>query len=151
MQAVLDQAIPMVRLLWRRETEGKVFDSPERKAALDKALREKIKLIRDPSIRQHYGEDIKEMRWQLFRGGREAPSQGKFSTWQGGGKGKGRGGWRNRNAPTTPMPGTKSSLLAAAGDEATVQMREAVILASAIATPAVIVEFRKSVRKHGLR
>ena len=140
-QAVLDQAIPMVRLLWRRETEGKVFDSPERKAALDKALREKIKLIRDPSIRQHYGEDIKEMRWQLFRGGREAPSQGKFSTWQGGGKGQGRGSWRNRNAPATPMPGTKSSLLAAAGDEATVQMREAVILASAIATPAVIVEF----------
>jgi DNA primase len=140
-QAVLDQAIPMVRLLWRRETEGKVFDSPERKAALDKALREKIKLIRDPSIRQHYGEDIKEMRWQLFRGGREAPGGGSSSSWQGGGKGRGRGTWRARTAPATPMPGTKSSLLAAAGDEATVHMREAVILASAIATPAVIVEF----------
>ena len=140
-QAVLDQAIPMVRLLWRRETEGKVFDSPERKAALDKALREKIKLIRDPSIRQHYGEDIKEMRWQLFRGGREAPAGGQSSSWKGSGKGKWRSNWRARNAPATPMPGTKSSLLAAAGDEATVQMREAVILASAIATPAVIVEF----------
>ena len=39
MQAVLDEAQPMVRLLWRRETEGKVFDSPERKATLDRALR----------------------------------------------------------------------------------------------------------------
>ena len=57
-QEVLDQALPMVKLLWQRETEGKVFDSPERKAALDKALREKIRLIRDPSIRRHYGEDI---------------------------------------------------------------------------------------------
>ena len=39
MQAVLDQARPMVRLLWQRETEGRVFDSPERRAALDKTLR----------------------------------------------------------------------------------------------------------------
>lgn len=69
-QAVLDQAMPMVRLLWQRETEGKVFDSPERKAALDKALRDKIRLIRDPSIRRHYGEDLQDLRWELFRGGR---------------------------------------------------------------------------------
>ena len=37
-RAVLDQAQPLVDLLWRRETEGRVFDSPERRAALDKAL-----------------------------------------------------------------------------------------------------------------
>ena len=67
MHKVLDGAIPMVRLLWRRETEGRAFDSPERKAALDKALRERIRLIRDPSIRSHYGAEIKELRWQLFR------------------------------------------------------------------------------------
>jgi DNA primase len=46
MQAVLDAAQPMVGLLWRRETEGRVFDSPERRAALDRTLREK--LLRDP-------------------------------------------------------------------------------------------------------
>ena len=67
LQKLLDAALPMVRLLWQRETEGKSFDSPERKAALDKALREKIKLIKDPSIRQHYGQEIKDLRWQLFR------------------------------------------------------------------------------------
>ena len=66
MHKVLDGAIPMVRLLWRRETEGRAFDSPERKAALDKALRERIRLIRDPSIRSHYGAEIKELRSQLF-------------------------------------------------------------------------------------
>ncbi len=65
MQKLLDQALPMVRLLWRRETEGKVFDSPERKAALDKSLREAVKKIADPSIRNHYGEEIKQLRWQL--------------------------------------------------------------------------------------
>ncbi|MDR0810590.1 MAG: DNA primase, partial [Gemmobacter sp.] len=49
MQEVLDAAVPMVTLLWRRETEGRVFDSPERKAALDKALRAALSRIRDPS------------------------------------------------------------------------------------------------------
>jgi DNA primase len=48
MQALLDAARPMVDLLWERETYGKNFDSPERKAALDKALREKLKLIKTP-------------------------------------------------------------------------------------------------------
>ncbi len=124
-QDVLDRAVPMVRLLWQRETEGRVFDSPERKAALDKALREKIRLIRDPSIRAHYGSEIKALRWELFAPRRQA----------------GRGKWSGRAPIPTAMPGTKSSLLVAAGDGAQDHMREAVILASAIVTPQVIVEF----------
>jgi DNA primase len=46
--------------------KGKVFDSPERKAALDKTLRAALMRIADPSIRAHYGEDIKRLRWELF-------------------------------------------------------------------------------------
>ena len=59
-----------------------MFDSPERKAALDKALREKIKLIQDPSIRQHYGQEIKDLRWDLFRAKRSPaarPAGGSFN------------------------------------------------------------------------
>jgi DNA primase len=137
-QAVLDRAMPMVRLLWQRETEGKVFDSPERKAILDKALREKIALIRDPSIRKHYGEDIKEMRWELFRQGRRpVRSKGAFS---GGGARRGRGNWRGQQ-PAVPRSTTKSSALVAQGEAATIAMREAVVLASALCTPEVIIEF----------
>ncbi len=74
--------LPMVRLLWQRETEGQSFDSPERKAALDKALRDRIRLIRDPSIRAHYGQEIKALRWQLF-----APPRGPR-----------KGQWKRRQA-----------------------------------------------------
>ena len=57
-QAVLDRALPMVQLLWKRETEGRVFDSPERKAALDKALREAVLTLRaDPALCQRLGEE----------------------------------------------------------------------------------------------
>lgn len=73
MAAAIDGAEPMVNLLWRRETESRVFDSPERKAALDKILREAIRRIADPSIRAHYGDEIKRLRWELFAAGRSLP------------------------------------------------------------------------------
>ncbi len=127
-QGVLDAAIPMVKLLWQRETEGKVFDSPERKAALDKSLREKIKLIRDPSIRSHYGQEIKDLRWQLFRPQRQSQNR----PWQP------RGKWQPQAQPATP--GARASFLASA-ENADIQLREAAILAIAILNPQVVVQF----------
>ena len=132
LQKLLDEAIPMVRLLWQRETEGRVFDSPERKAALDKALRDKIKLIQDPSIRQHYGQEIKDLRWDLFRAKRAPAAR------PGGGT---RTGPRWQAPPPTPMPSTKSSALVAGGAHAGVHLREAVILAALICTPEVAEDF----------
>src|SRR5690606_4181229 len=66
MQAVLDAAEPMVRLLWQRETAGKTFDSPERKAALNKSLKTAIARIADPYIREYYTEEVKQLQWELF-------------------------------------------------------------------------------------
>lgn len=131
-QAVLDGALPMVQLLWQRETEGRVFDSPERRAALDKALREKIKLIRDPSIRSHYGQAIKDLRWQLFNPRRDSFKPGA----------RARGGkWQ---PIPTAMPSTKSSLLVAADEAAQTRLREAAVLASLICTPEVFEEFESA-------
>jgi DNA primase len=70
MQRVLDAAQPMVRLLWQRETEGQVFDSPERKAALDKRLRAVLARIADASLRSHYAEEMRRLRADLFGGER---------------------------------------------------------------------------------
>jgi len=125
MQTLLDQALPMVHLLWRRETEGQVFDSPERRAALDRSLRERIKTIADPSIRSHYGQAIKEMRWQLFNPRRPGGSGPKGRKWQ---------------PPGTPQASTKSSVLAGAGDHVQEHIREAVILATLVVTPELIEE-----------
>ncbi|MEX0340439.1 MAG: DNA primase, partial [Arenibacterium sp.] len=128
-QKRLDAALPMVRLLWQRETEGRVFDSPERKAALDKALRDKIKLIRDPSIRAHYGQEIKNLRWELF-----SPRKGANT-------------WQPRSKSPVALPSTRNSMLVAAGDQAQIQMREAVILATLISTPDVLDQFEAGVER----
>ncbi len=132
MDKLLAAALPMVELLWRRETEGKTFDSPERKAALDKALRDKIKLIADPSIRSHYGQAIKDMRWQLFRPqkqggktqGRRQPWNPKLAAWQ---------------REVSPIATSKGSMLAS-GQGVDEYLREAVILATVLATPAILPE-----------
>ncbi|SCZ64378.1 DNA primase [Epibacterium ulvae] len=142
-QVVLDRAMPMVKLLWQRETEGKVFDSPERKAALDKSLREKIKLIRDPSIRKHYGDDVKELRWQLFRGNRPTASKG-FERKANGFRDGTRAPWRGKSVVASPVSTTRASLVAAADEGAVVRMRESVVLATVISTPDVITEYESN-------
>ncbi len=123
MQRLLDGALPMVQLLWRREVEGGVFDSPERKAALDKKLRAAIAKIKDPSIRGHYGEAIKQMRWELF-----APKRSDK-----------KGPWKGKPAPV--QPSTKSSLLVSAGQGAEEHLREAVILATLVLNPDILPDF----------
>ena len=53
MQALLDASQPIVELLWERETEGQVLDSPERRAALDARLRAHLARIADAGLRAH--------------------------------------------------------------------------------------------------
>lgn len=129
MKAVLDAAQPMVTLLWVRETEGRSFDSPERKAALDKTLRAALKRITDPSIRSHYGEEIKRLRWELF-GTKRSFTPGK-----------------RLQAPSGALPSTRSSLLAQAGGALQETLREAVILATLIYHPALIRRFETALER----
>ena len=136
LQKLLDGAVPMVHLLWQREVEGRVFDSPERKATLDKSLREKIALIKDPSIRSHYGQEIKDLRWQLLRPQRPAP-----------GRTKARGGFGTWNAPPVPLPSTKSSALVAARGDVAQDLREAVILAVLITHPQIVEDFETAIER----
>ncbi|MFD0858736.1 DNA primase [Roseovarius aquimarinus] len=139
-QAILDAAQPMVRLLWQRETEGREFDSPERRAALDKSLRAAIGLIRDPSIRSHYGQAIKDLRWELF-----SPRSGGAPR-QGGARGsQGKGRWAKPDL--SARASTKSSPLARSDARQHDHLREAVILASFIATPAVAEEFETALER----
>ncbi|WP_313136837.1 DNA primase [Paracoccus jeotgali] len=80
-QTLLDEARPLVDLLWQRETEGRDFDSPERRAGLDASLRKAIAVIPDEATRNHYTATLKERRHALFGGrrgaGRLTPSPGE--------------------------------------------------------------------------
>ena len=130
LQALIDAALPMVDLLWRRETAGRVFDSPERRAALDKVLREKTSQISDPGLRGHYEQALKDLKWQLFRGQRQKP------------------GRRPRIGAGAALPATKASALAAAQSEDVAEhMREAVVLAALALCPSVIETFEPEIER----
>ena len=63
LRKLLQNPMPMVELLWQREMAAGPFDSPERKAGLDKALATKTKLIKDHGLRLHYEAALKDLRW----------------------------------------------------------------------------------------
>jgi DNA primase len=140
MQAVLDAAQPMVNLLWQRETEGRSFDSPERKAALDKTLRAALMRIKDASIRGHYGEEIKQLRWALFGQSNRKPNARK--EWVPNARGGGKG-WQPPPQPATAS--TKSSALATG---LVVERKlEQVILASLLTHPSLISFFESALER----
>ncbi len=124
MQAALEGAQPMVQILWQRETEGQSFDSPERRAGLDKRINDLTARIPDPSVRHHYRQELRRLQWETFRPVRT----------------QGRGDWRTRAAADTPPASETRRSLLAAMDAAEVDtvLRERVILAVALATPAVL-------------
>ena len=100
--------------------KASVSTAPNAKRPWTKSLREKIKLIKDPSIRSHYGQAIKDLRWELFQ---HTPSHGRDSD--------GVGSAWQMAAPQKRCPATNHPCWQCAGD-ATDHLREAVILATVI-------------------
>jgi len=118
---LIDEAVPMVDLIWKRETEGKSFDSPERRAGLDKSLSDAIALIKDKNLKNHYRDALFQARRQFF--GRQNARTTEFKN----------------NSRLMPQSDTKSSFLVAA-DEKTVsaQIRESTVIAVLMNFPELI-------------
>ena len=133
MQRVLDQAQPMVNLLWARETEGRNFDSPERKASLDKTLRAALARIKDVTIRSHYEAEIKRLTWPLFNARSTRPNAIK--------------GQKGYQSPTAPLATTRASFLANADGQPDDTLREAIILATLIVHPSLIHRFESALER----
>lgn len=137
MRVALDKALPMVELLWRREVEGAVFDSPERRAALDQRLRKALAKITDANLRDHYHQALKERRALLF--GPPARADGArrgAKGFSGGFGGRAKGGVSFWTAPPMPTPEAKSSALARpAGRETEARGREAALLLALVNHP----------------
>jgi len=138
MRKLIENAKPLVHLLWQRETDGKVLDSPERKAALDQSLRQALGKITDAGLRNHYSAEIKYLRSELFAAQRPKQDTGR---WQNGNSaGKGRRDNGAFGSKGVAVPSTKNSLLAQSTDVEE-RVREAVILAILTRHPFLISEF----------
>jgi DNA primase len=79
MQAVLDDARPLFDVVWGLATQGRPLDTPERRAALESALKEKAFGIADESVRWQYLNAFRDRMREAFRPPRPAwvPAGGK--------------------------------------------------------------------------
>jgi DNA primase len=94
---VLENASPLVDVLWDRETGARPLDTPERRAALRSALRALAQRIDDRDVRSAYGSELAG-RLQARFDSRPAPPPAR--------RGPSRQGFRYV-APTRPTPGLK--------------------------------------------
>ncbi|MEZ5839876.1 MAG: DNA primase [Hyphomicrobiales bacterium] len=144
MEDVIGSARPLADMLWRREAESGVFDTPERRAALEARVNELVRLIANEAVRRHYSQALGERMRAFFgggetSGGRRNPSGGRGGPARGGGSAQGgrqRGGQRREDAAAS------SSLLGhpmlARDYRAPLPRREAVLVGAAVNHPSLV-------------
>ena len=132
MRKLIESAQPLVQLLWQRETEGQVFDSPERRAALDKRLRTALARISDAGLRSHYADELRSLRAGFFRPASRAVATGRMRPAQ----------------PSQPLPSTRATRLAATEHPGIAEhMREEIILAILLTHAPLVPEFEADLER----
>jgi len=138
-RAVLAEARPLADLLWMRETSKGVFDTPERRASLEKTLRELTATIKDESVRYHYAREMRDRVQAFFGAQRGRPGQGDNR--QGDNRDRrngfsGRGAASGRTAMTESL--ARSALIRTAPSRPL--LREAALLMSLVNYPQIFHE-----------
>jgi DNA primase len=132
MAVLLENALPLSQLLWRAETEGKDFSTPERRAGLEHSLKEITDRITDAKIADYYRRGFDELIFESFKK-RRAPTAGGSGQARAPmrnampGGGKFRGEFRPRPQPGTPeavSPTVQASALVRSGTIGARQAKE---------------------------
>ena len=152
MQAALEAALPLVDLIWLRETEDRTLITPEQRAALERDLADLAKQIRDEPLRRHYRAAFDQRLKALF-GTTEREDGGRSERGQAYGRRSGQGSQQRRGAfrggpfaqeklGYLSSPVMASSSLARSPafrpGNATPPLREAMIMTLLLAHPALI-------------
>ncbi|MCG6858415.1 MAG: DNA primase [Salaquimonas sp.] len=153
MRAILGEALPLAEMIWRRETSSGMFETPEKRAALEARLREVTAQIRDESVRRHYMQDTGERLNAFFGRGSQASGRrdgpGQYRRYEerpwlrqtsGGlarGASRGPGGGTARLALS---PSLLNSSLVKRGSTR-IPLREAALVMTAVHHPGVLTAF----------
>jgi DNA primase len=101
---VLGSARPLADMLWLRETEAGVYDTPERRAALEARIGEIAGSIGHEAVRKYYRQDLQERLGRLFTRDAGKPDFAGRKNW---GRSKGgRAGWQKGARWQQPAFGT---------------------------------------------
>jgi DNA primase len=126
MKRVLESAEPLARVIWRMETDGKDFSTPERRAGLERALAEIVSQIQDGKIADYYRRDFEQKVFEAFKRRAAPASDGPrqrrdYGSYRGG---KPRPGFP-AIAGEAVSPAVKASLLGRSGTAGARRLKEA--------------------------
>jgi DNA primase len=134
--AVVEAATPLAEMLFAREIEGQSFTTPERRAALERRLRELTSAIADETLRRHYQADM-EARLSAFLGVAKPAAARKWEPRTGGARTPWRPGFANQGPRLglagQPLP-KRQGLMGKPKDAP----RDIVILAIVISHPGLL-------------
>jgi DNA primase len=139
MKKLIDEAQPLSKVLWRAETDGKDFSTPERRAGLERALGEVVSLIGDSKIADYYRRDFDQLVFDTFK--RRAPAAPKRVQ----SRQQDRSSYRGRNDRGRPPPlepvsaALKASLLVRSGRAPAIQVKETEIAQILLKDPEIAV------------
>jgi DNA primase len=120
-------------MLWRAETDGKDFSTPERRAGLERTLGEIVAAISDAKIAGYYRRDFEQKVFDAFKRRPAAMSQPRRE-------------YRGRQMPRpgvfgggeTVSSAVKASVLARSGSGGARRLKEIEIAALIVAEPAIV-------------
>jgi DNA primase len=134
MGELLSAALPLSEVFWRQLVAEHPGETPERRAALEKAAEAKARLINDGTVQNQYRRMFRDRLFQHFRpaprqpaGGRPGVHQGQFTRGRPHFRGPNpvRGAYLVPPGAAPPMPGPDSGA----------RMRERILLATLISHP----------------
>ncbi|MEI9990315.1 MAG: DNA primase [Rhizomicrobium sp.] len=134
MKKLLDEALPLSQVLWKVETEGKDFSTPERRAGLERALADVVAAIGDSKIADYYRRDFDQKVFEAFKRRPAAPKR----DWQPAQRWNNRRGERPRaplGSGETVSSAVKASQLARSGRTGARRMKEAELGGLLLAEP----------------
>jgi len=138
---VLEGARPLAAMLWHRETGGQTFDTPERRAQLERSLFGIVSSIADENVKRHYQQDVKDRLAGFFGTSDRQPSRGGDG-WKGrgdqggGGYGRQSGAGQARQSRLALSESLMNSSLVRRGSTRP-SLREATLVVTVINHPLV--------------
>jgi len=147
---VIGAARPLADMLWARETEGRSFDTPERRAALEARINEVMATIVDDAVRKYYRQEFATRLSNFFAPAQPSPHESRRrDNWRE--SRRDGGNWRDRRnadwqrptgqrATGRPMPYVVASQQLKTspvhrGHRTAVPLREALILQATLNHP----------------
>ncbi|MGF1595097.1 MAG: DNA primase [Kiloniellaceae bacterium] len=141
LRGLLEAAQPLADMVWRKATEGRPADTPERRAAIRAELRAQVRAIRDPELREDYRQEM-DRRFDLVfgyggqaRGGQTGGPRGRAPGARR--SGPGGGPWGGYRAWPPELPARQRR----PGDLPRPERPEQLLLATLINHNSLLIEF----------